>query len=293
MDKTLSKIRKLLALADDRRNANEAERTAAALKVQELLQEHNLTLAAVGDAADEAPRAVEVLNFRAMYEYQRTLMATIAKTHFCFHRVSTVFQPNDKSPYVASMKANGRWSKRHQLVGRRLNVDATALSYEYLLEAIERAAGDAGYDVRTSDGKRFLDGAATRVAERLEERRRQRERESHAAATAIDATRNALVLSDVYGTEDDLNNDALNGFPAGTTATRNSENARHRAEVDARWRALQEDGIPKWEAWYLSRGYDAATAKEAGTRFQRGPAPTISAIRRLIAPVAKRVRRSA
>lgn len=265
------RIRKLLALADSARNSSEAEASSAAEKVQELLQAHNLTLAQVeasGGSGDGGGRGVIVSDRRALYLWQRRLMESLADNNFCLHRVTEVDALDGRRQ---------RSSRRHQLVGRKMNVDVTLDMYDYLSVAVRRAAADAGYDhaTRERDHHRFLDGAVERLRERLAERRREKEAESRLreeqarAASGANGTHRELVLSDVYGSEADQNNDALNGFPVGTTATRKREQAEKTARREAEYARLVAEGTEDTEAWYLAHGYGAESAKTYAAEYNR------------------------
>jgi hypothetical protein len=78
--------------------ATEGEAANAAAMVQALLQEHNLTMAQV-EATDTNKDSVirekqtSGSDRRASYAFQRDLMACLAETNFCIHRVRPVWVP--------------------------------------------------------------------------------------------------------------------------------------------------------------------------------------------------------
>jgi hypothetical protein len=275
----LAKIKKLLALSEGRGNT-EAEASLAAEHVQRMLQDHGLTLAqveAAGGGSDEAAkRERSTTGHRAMYAYQQTLMAAIAETSFCLHVIRPIFVADRgwgkkrKWDEATRTYLTGHRENRHVLVGRELNVAVSVQTYEYLIEALTRACP---YDHRTTDGKLFLEGAAKRVAERLIERRKQREEEDSTRVTEAahvgNGTHTELVLSDVYGTEADLNNDALNGYPAGTTATRRRDGEAKRAAQQAEHDRLVAEGTDSNVAWYRAYGYPEERAVELAKSFAR------------------------
>jgi hypothetical protein len=262
----LAKISKLLALADSARGASEAEASLAAEHVQRLLQEHNLTLAQVEAASGNTPdasssREKKVTASRAMYNWQRGLMATIADNNFCLHVVRK----------LSVGKKDGRRVRRpvHSLVGRTLNVQVTLQTYEYLYAAMKRLADEAGYTPKTfSDRMTFYDGAVSRLVERLVERRRQAEAESTAAPRPNGSGRE-LTLVDVYGSEADQNNDTLNNFPLGTTATRRREQADRMAKREAEEARLVAEGVEPTLAFYRSYGYSDELAVQYATKYNR------------------------
>jgi hypothetical protein len=265
----LDKVAKALKRTEDRGCTPEEAQSAAEF-VQRLLQEHNLTLSMIGDddqGESPATREKRQLDRRAMYRYQRDLMAALAETHFCLHRVKESWS-DDTASEAERARANyvNRRTKRHILVGREVNVEVTVSMYDYLTRALSDEATSAGYDVRSSSGKVFLDGAVERVAERLQERRRAAEAESRQTRDSRPAGNGShtelMVLEDVYGSESDLNNDTLNGYSLGTTAQRRRDHQIQRLQQEAREAELVAQGQDKVVARYMSWGYDEATAQQ-------------------------------
>ena len=273
-----SRISKLLAIQEGR-GATEAEAALAAEHVQRLLQEHNLTLGEVearGESTQDK-REKQETGLKAMYRYQQTLIEAVADNFFCLHRVRKIWVPGDKRQKTV-MRYNPATDKRephrlkHQvvLVGRQVNVTVCLQTYVYLIEAIHRAVREAGYDHRGREGKWFLEGAASRLAERLRERRLEAELESAAkVAPGGNGTHRELVLSDVYGSEADLNNDALCGYPLGTTAARKREAAERSARQQAEHERLVAEGVDDTEAWYRAYGYSEERAAELAKSYRR------------------------
>lgn len=236
--------------------------------MQELLQEYGLTLAqveATGGETDATPREKLTTDRRAMYAWQRSLMSTLAENNFCLHKIVKV--RNAKALYSGG---RGLTSRSHLLVGRRINVEATQLSYDYLVEACRRQGADLGMDPKeTREWNLFLEGAVSRLTERLCEQRKEREAESIATVSTGNGTHREIVLSDVYGSEDDLNNDALNGFPAGTTAANNRKYKERQAAQRVEHDRLVAEGIPSDVAWYRAYGYGEHEAAVKATEWSR------------------------
>ena len=197
-------------------------------------------------------------------------MTALATSNFCLHQI--VRSPGAGQP------------RRHLLVGRAVNVEATRLTYDYLLGALRRELATAGYreteprftrdgvkHVKWSkEGQWFLEGAATKLSERLAERRQAAEAESAARARpAGNGTGRELVLSDVYGSEADLNNDALNNFPAGTTAARRRQREEEEMKREAEKQELIDAGVDPTEALYRSLGYSKEKAREWADDYKR------------------------
>lgn len=116
-----------------------------------------------------------------------------------------------------------------------------------------------------------MEGAVGRVIERLNRRRAEQEAESAAKAmpTTSNGSHKELVLSDVYGTEADLNNDALNNYPPGTTAQRQREYSERVAQQEAEHDRLVAEGTDNVVAWYLAYGYSKERAESAATSWKR------------------------
>jgi hypothetical protein len=259
----MAKIAKLLARTDVKRGVTEAEAATAAGMVQAMLQEHGLSLAeveAAGGSVDDGGRDKRVADRRAVYGWQRKLMRTIAETNFCMHRVRHVVG-----------KERGQNSRHHLLVGRKINVDATLAVYDYLSEAMLRLCAEAGIRHGGSDFHAWREGCVDRLTDRLEERAEEARKASEEKAKAArgNGTHRELMLADVYGTESDLNNDHLCGFAPGTTAVRRAADQRRQDEADKKWADLQEQGVEKWEAWYIAHGYGEEDAKRCSANFRR------------------------
>jgi len=279
-EKVIERIKKLLALADKNKNSSAAEAESAAAKVQELLQDYGLSLAQVtasernADAMTDREKAET--DRRAMYKWQRELMAALAKGNFCIHFVQEkLVERTLKSRRHLGLKK----STFHVLIGRTINIQGTIALYDYLVKSIGREAARHGYDHGTSDNALFFDGAVSRLSERLFAQRAKREREEAEAEAArrkaTAATGSAtpgtglVLLSDVYGSEEDLNADLRYGLPAGTTAARRK--GREASERERRLVAerLESEGVDWVEAFYRSHGYSEEDAKKAAREYYK------------------------
>jgi len=264
----LKRIAKLLALSDAQRNTSEAEASLAAAKAQELLQEYNLTLADIeagnGSTDEGAQRDKKTVGkHSAMYAWQTRLMETIAEGNFCLHRVRKEIDTDN-----VKRGQKGGTVNRHQLVGRKVNVEASQMMYAYLLGAMDRLVVDAGYSHsnRTREYHCWLEGCADRLADRLKAKY-QASREASQKARTGNGTGRELVLADVYGNEADMNNDTLNGFPLGTTATRRKEQEAHTKAAEQKQAELMAQGVERIEAYYLAHGYGAESAKAYAEQY--------------------------
>jgi len=265
-DAIIEKIAKLLALANQR--DSEAEAALAAEKVQQMLQDHNLSMSQVeahGGNTDDR-REKKSTGRAAMYKWAQELMTALAACNFCLHTMPEEEFTDDNGKH--------RRSKRHVLIGRAVNVTVTEMTYDYLDTTMRRLAKEAGYStgrsIDSSSSERdyhyYLSGCSARLCGRLYEMRQQREQEEAERKKAAEAAGNGshteLALVDVYGSEKDLNNDFINKFPPGTTAARRRAEEQKRMEREAKEAELVAGGMDKDEAFYVSHGYTQARAQE-------------------------------
>lgn len=226
--KIIERIKKLLALANN--NPNEAEAAAAMAKAQELLEAYNLDAAVVGDR-DNARKDTKKKG--GLYSWQRKLWDAVAKLNFC---------------YYVSIKGLARGSSyEHRLIGSHANVIATEMMAQYLQDTVERLAqkwakDNAYKSVFVREAIAYREGMVLRLSTKLNERReaivsearrKEQERKRDEARADI-VTGNELTILDVISSEEDFNNDYLNGWEMGTTA-------RNRAEREARQKAWEEE----------------------------------------------------
>lgn len=262
-------INKLLALAKDG-GATEAEASLAAEKAQDLMTQHNLSMANIeaagGQSGDDGQRVKDGISHRQVYKWQRTLMKALAELNFCYCQ--------EKFEYRRSQSVFDGYT----LIGRAANVASTRVMFDYLLQTIDRVAKDEVQDPAqyfTRYAHSFKEGCADRVIERLQARRadevktaerKAREdkvRNSHPGA----ATGNALVvvLGDYVQDEEDLNNDMRRGVPPGTTKARRAEYEREQAALrienqrkyDERKALIlsQQPGIDPQKLDWLAQGF--------------------------------------
>ena len=257
IDSIISKVRKLLAMAEG--NANEHEAAVAAMKAQELLEAYNLDMTMIGKKTNtHEPRKKENKE-GGLYKWQRNLWYAVSTLNFCRYH------------YIKGNRAGDVYE--HQIIGSHANVVGTEVMAKYLEQAIERIARQwvkenrPGKSIFIKEAIAFREGAAQRITEKLwtarwehqaaEDAKRKEERARN-MAQGIN-TENALVLQDVINTEEDLNSDYMNGWEPGTSA-------RHRAEREIRQAAAEAAAaglLRQQDDW------DAAHPKEAAERKAR------------------------
>jgi len=277
IDKVVTLVNKLLALSKDG-GATEHEAALAAEKAQELMTEHNLSMATVeaagGDSGDSGVRVKDGLDHRQVYNWQKQLMAHIAELNFCHCMLRYETRSSSSYPYTTSKVFNG-----YQLIGRAANVASTRIMFEYLLQSISRLAKDHldPKEFFTRFGHSFKEGCADRVVERLQDRREKELKQQEAEAREQNvrsqhpaaATGNVLVvvLREFVQDEKDLNNDMVKGLPPGTTKRKREEDearsaawvaerAAKEAALRAEWLA-RDPNIDPDRLWYLARGYSS------------------------------------
>jgi hypothetical protein len=288
----INKLRALARMADEASTPDEA--ALASRRMQELLLKHNLTRADIEakSAEDEsAPPPEDAQRERlttdrpAMYKYQRDLMETIALNNFCMYWSREKKQAGAGSGWmyleskcegcggegkvggklsqsVACEKCEGKgtyqkyvkakWVKVHEILGRSENVVASVIMYNYLIETMHRLLPYRGVERRSAEANMWLAGCAEVLCGRLVEQRRGREKR----VVRRNQTPGLVRLTDLYGTEEDLNNDFRRGVAAGTTAKERLEEEREVARIKAKEKELVTGGMDQEDAWYVARDYD-------------------------------------
>lgn len=264
IDKKLGdKLQKLLARASDKRG-NEHEAAMAMEMAQQLMAKHNITMAeleASGQSSGEEGRRSDTRSAgRALYEYQRHLMMTIAQSNFCLCFLTEIEVETRQEAWDAG-RSKPRNRKGYQLIGRESNVVSTKNMFDYLNETMERLVPIASNSERL--GKKAISwktGCAERLGQRVKQKAQEMEAESlreaeqrrqeWAARRAHPGytPENAIVISlvDVRRREDWFNDDMRYGLPLGT-------HERQDAERQARWatpeyKAQQAALRAKWAA---------------------------------------------
>ena len=286
MDAVIAKVRKLLAMAEG--NANEHEAAVAAQKAQDLLSAYNLDMAIVNRQTNEHQPRDDKKRNGGLYKWQRDLWYATATLNFCRYY------------YHRGLSAGS--SYEHQVIGSKANVIGTEIMAGYLEAAIERLArawvaeNRPGRSIFIKEAIAYREGLAARISERLwrkrydqqeADRKAREEERARNKAHGLD-TENALVLQDVINTEEDLNNDHIYGWPAGTSAKNRAirEKEREAAEREAE-RLLKEQD--EWDKAHpveaaARKAKEEAEAKKARDKYwnktYRDRKPTAEELRR-------------
>lgn len=239
-EKVMEQIQKLLNLAA--KNPNENEAAAAAAKAQELLSRYNLDVAVLERNSDaKSGKREQAMVDGGTYEYQRALWKAVAELNYCYHWVQD-YRVWSKSKRVG----NGRDrfttegyvnKKRHVVVGRIVNTQATIAMAQYLQQAIERItlerlglshesmivgkaiSSDINNQRFSNWAVSFRKGCSRRVIELLEDRRTVLLREEAKAERAAKAraeragvsTETAITIATLTKSEHAANYDFLYG----------------------------------------------------------------------------------
>lgn len=207
-ERILERVRKLLALANDDA-ATEGERDNALRMAHATLMKHQLTLEDLDQHERDKQDPREQLDTEGWnLVWCRDVRNAIAKLFFC--------------QYYISGKINAT-KGRHTYVGRASNVATAAYMSDFVIQGILREA-DKRYKHRlTPEGRSFCVG----VAQRLYERVRQMQK---AAQVDVTASGSALVVMDMYRSEEDANTEfAATQFKIGK--------AKARKAADVKWGA--------------------------------------------------------
>jgi len=148
----LEKISKLLALAN---SPNEHEAALAAEKAAELLAQHNLSVADLGEDKDEDITKGIVDKTGRYVTWKMWILAGIANANGCQAMRST-------------------YSGEMRVVGAETNITVSKSMYEYLTAVVDRLVKQ-----HRGKGRAFINafrvGCATRLRQRLEQRRKYME----------------------------------------------------------------------------------------------------------------------
>ena len=224
----ITRLQKLLALANS--NANEHEAEVAMSKAQALMAEHNLSLAQIEqDTGATAKREKTEISSKALYEYQRQLMATVAHVNMCLCWVQYTKVRNSAGVY--------RKVPSYVIVGREANVTTARHMFDYLNATMERLVPIASNKDRLSKSAiSWKEGCAARLRGRLYARKRELEAEDRARKAAQPQGTgggSALVvrLDNLFEMEDDANYEFMYGMQPGEMARRRAERAAKTQEA--------------------------------------------------------------
>lgn len=257
----IERIKKLLALADNNSSAAEAE--SAMAKVSQLLIEHNLTMASLGEKSDRVRTDFNMSH----YEHVQKLWKYVAYSNFCYlvmrKTTETVRKPSRHNAHV--MRDVSRVVTKASIVGLEHNVAASEGMIEYLVQTIERLVNEkyAGGGT-SSNGKfgkaaySFRHGIVQSLVVRLWNIRK--EVEAKESETKVSGTGNALSVVAFSEAENNANVDMMWG--EGTAARWREQMAREEKEE------AEEEAA--FEKWCEENPKKAAAARAKREKAKRG-----------------------
>ncbi len=178
LDRIISMVKKLLALAGN--NPNEKEAASAAEKASALMAEYNLSMAAI-DATNPEIRVEEGFfdtNGKAQ-KWGQYIWGGVCKLNFCYYYIS----PKNGVNY-------------HMVIGTRVNVISTEVMAQYLVDTTNNLAIEArnNSQIRGAEQNAFKLGVAVRLRQRLIDLKEQR---ANGQGTTYSGT-TLPVLADLY-----------------------------------------------------------------------------------------------
>lgn len=190
-DKIISRVRKLMALANDER-ASEGERDNALRMAHATLAKYNLSMAQVSEGGAQEARVFQAFRGKSQ-PWTRSTANAVAGLFFCKY-----FYKNQGS-YC-----------EHNFIGRESNAITAKEIAEFVIKSILSEANRLSkYEANPNVWwTQFCKGAANQVWHRCAQLRKDAERESAAAPTAT-GTGTSIVLASLYKTEMQSNEDFL------------------------------------------------------------------------------------
>lgn len=194
----IERIKKLLRLAKDK-GATEAEAQTAMEKVQEILAEHNLSMAQVEEHTSETDDRVQGHKGKTTgknNKWESHIFFAASDLNFCFYYTNV----------LRSVSTGSVEKLQHVVIGKPVNVLAAELLAEYLVETVNRMSTEYGKTAEcfaaaalagTSEAMakhRFKQGMAYRLRARMEDLKKLRSQQQ----TKTTDGRNLPALSDAY-----------------------------------------------------------------------------------------------
>jgi Protein of unknown function (DUF2786) len=218
MEKIIDRIRKLLELAGN--NPNENEALSAMEMATRLMAEHNIEMATVeAEKNKDSDPAVEQEFKSAEFRHKwgRVVWGAVARLNFCKYYYRSYRDQND----------------RNFLVGTQANIAATKVMVDYLIATIDRLSH--GAPIPGSQRRAFCLGAAGRVSERLNELLRQRKKGE--AKPVVGGGTNLPALASLYGQHEEKNDKALARIHPGMKFTKAASSTTQNWSAFSRGRA--------------------------------------------------------
>jgi len=275
-------------------------------KAQQVMLDFNLDLATVEQNSGESGKRMDAMLKGGHFEWQRDLWRDVASLNFCMYFATTVYEkkfswaPNKTNTGMVKVWREQR-SRRHQLIGRMVNVKSAEVMAQYLEQSIDRILrqrlGEKHYGlVQEAIDQRFTrsqlygkwansyrEGAAEAIQRKLRARRQEQLNEERAKVekAAEEArqrgfenatTATAVTIASFSKSEKIANYDFKHGEGAWARAeaadvARRERSARYLAEMEAaRARRIAND--PEYAA-RLRREAEEDAKREARNARKR------------------------
>lgn len=189
-DKIISRIQKMLAIANDKAVGNEHERETAMSQVLNLLAKHNISMSEVQSNEEKEDRDILEIAEEFPCPWRRTLAHAIAALYFC----RFFFQ-----------KIDGKQKYKFTFVGLESNVITAKEMTQYLIKSVYKESIRLRKEKNESVAYEttFRNTAAERIAERCQILREEAEKDIQAEQPVSGST--ALTLSSLYKQESEAN----------------------------------------------------------------------------------------
>ena len=188
MEKILSKIRKLMAIANDTAAGGEHERDTAMQMAYKLLAKHNLSLVDV-DSVETQEKRDRLNAVLVGTVWSKRVAMTIAELFFC--------------KYYVGCKVNA-WKCHHYFIGKESNATTAMLMSEYVITSLLKEMRRLYKEDSNAAARSFGLGAVSKLSERVREIKA-----AQAAEQNTDVPGTALVLASLYNTENTANDEFL------------------------------------------------------------------------------------
>lgn len=182
-EKVISKVKKLLAVANGNAAGGEHERDVAMKMAMNLLTKHNLDMADVNGSKDKEGRIQQQVIFRDE-PWARSIAASVAEMMFCYVYVTRTHE-----------------GMVFTFIGLESNVETAKAMTEYLITSVAKESRSQTSKAGQTSGFKtsFRKGASQRIWERCSMLRTDAEVESVKLSLSTPGT--GLVLADVYTNE--------------------------------------------------------------------------------------------
>ena len=175
----IQKIRKLLALAQNNKNAN--ERDVAMQFAMDMLAKHNLSIAEIAQAGSAGPGDVKVGEFESdirLERWTKDICSAVCQLYYCDYYSTEAFTLNYAVRTVPVF------------IGTKENIAVAVELANYLIKSVRKESNAAYGDARLR--RSFRQGAARRIYERAIEIIAAEKRQGASTGTSLVVVRNKL-----------------------------------------------------------------------------------------------------